>query len=302
MSTIHRYVNKYHLVHNKEPISLQFLQSGRKAARVAFNTMRRQVLTLAFAQAIFQTVSVLVVTVGALANKSPAVRSGLRSPSPACSSGLPSGHFPRIPLDVAVSEDETASSWAPSWGPSAASWALWGFGLKDVVGFVDRHVSCGRLSVLCAVLSVFAASEVADTVFRPRAISLVLGGGIVAAFLGPHLAQLGGPLLNPAFTGSFLIAALVSSIGPLRYSPCACEAQESDIDQVESSSLARHRSATHLSGSAIRRGHKVQLAGILGMTATPIAMSHHHHELSATATVIQLHVLGMFLPSFSPAH
>lgn len=37
---------------------------------------------------------------------------------------------------------------------------------------------------------------------------------------------------------------------------------------------------------------------ILGMTATPIAMRHSHHELGAITTVIQLHVLGMFLPSF----
>lgn len=36
----------------------------------------------------------------------------------------------------------------------------------------------------------------------------------------------------------------------------------------------------------------------LAMTATPIAMIHHHHELSTASTVIQLHVLGMFLPSF----
>jgi MFS family permease len=37
---------------------------------------------------------------------------------------------------------------------------------------------------------------------------------------------------------------------------------------------------------------------ILAMTATPLAMVHHHHDLSAAASVIQLHVLGMFLPSF----
>ncbi|MBR7518029.1 MFS transporter, partial [Mycobacterium tuberculosis] len=28
------------------------------------------------------------------------------------------------------------------------------------------------------------------------------------------------------------------------------------------------------------------------------AMVHHHHDLSTVASVIQLHVLGMFLPSF----
>ena len=35
----------------------------------------------------------------------------------------------------------------------------------------------------------FAAGEVADEGFRPRAISLVLGGGIVAALAGPMLGR-----------------------------------------------------------------------------------------------------------------
>ena len=37
---------------------------------------------------------------------------------------------------------------------------------------------------------------------------------------------------------------------------------------------------------------------VLAMTATPLAMLHDHHGLDATALVIQVHVLGMFLPSF----
>ena len=37
---------------------------------------------------------------------------------------------------------------------------------------------------------------------------------------------------------------------------------------------------------------------ILAMTATPIAMVHHHHALSDATIVIQLHTLGMFVPSF----
>lgn len=39
-----------------------------------------------------------------------------------------------------------------------------------------------------------AASEVADEAFRPRAISLAMAGGVVAALVGPSLARLGGPL------------------------------------------------------------------------------------------------------------
>jgi MFS family permease len=37
---------------------------------------------------------------------------------------------------------------------------------------------------------------------------------------------------------------------------------------------------------------------ILAMTATPIAMVHHRHDLADATLVIQLHVLGMFVPSF----
>ena len=36
----------------------------------------------------------------------------------------------------------------------------------------------------------------------------------------------------------------------------------------------------------------------LAMTATPLAMADHHHSIGQTATVIQWHVLGMFVPSF----
>jgi MFS family permease len=36
----------------------------------------------------------------------------------------------------------------------------------------------------------------------------------------------------------------------------------------------------------------------LAMTAMPLAMAHHHHGLSATTVVMQMHVLGMYLPSF----
>lgn len=36
---------------------------------------------------------------------------------------------------------------------------------------------------------------------------------------------------------------------------------------------------------------------VLAMTATPIAMTHHSYSLGESASVIQLHVLGMYLPS-----
>src|SRR5215217_947056 len=51
--------------------------------------------------------------------------------------------------------------------------------------------------------------------------------------------------------------------------------------------------AVALTGAAV--GYGVM---ILAMTATPLAMVAHHHDVSDAALVIQWHVLGMFVPSF----
>ncbi|MGH8517342.1 MAG: MFS transporter [Panacagrimonas sp.] len=144
----------------------------------------------------------------------------------------------------------------------------------------------------------FAASEVADEVFRPKAISLVLAGGVFAAIAGPLLAQLGGPLLQPAYTGSFLIIALVSlaAAGVLLGLRMPSQAQST-------SDLAAARPWQQI---VLQPAYLVALFGaatgfgimIMAMTATPLAMAHHQHGLGAAATVIQVHVLAMFLPSF----
>jgi MFS family permease len=143
----------------------------------------------------------------------------------------------------------------------------------------------------------FAASEVADDRFRPRAIALVLGGGIAAALLGPLLARAGGPLLEPMYVGSFLLLSLVSFIAAGILLGVKIPAPVVD-DTLERSGtwldiVRRPAYIAALFGAAT--GYGIM---ILAMTATPIAMVGHHHELSAAAMVIQFHVLGMFLPSF----
>lgn len=145
----------------------------------------------------------------------------------------------------------------------------------------------------------FAASEVADDAFRPRAISLVLAGGVVAALVGPVLARLGGPLLQPEYLGSFLVLALVSLLatGVL----LGLRVPASSSASVESAGRGRpwqeivFQPAYFVALFGAATGYGIM---ILAMTATPITMLHHNHTLATAAIVIQLHVLGMFLPSF----
>ena len=264
---------------------------------MAWRSMHSQVLILATAQALFQTASVLVMTVGGLAGSQIASRPELATmPIAAMFLGTAIATFP-------------ASMWMTKVGRRAGfvAGAVLGIGGGVIAALGLRLgslalLSTGTLLVGCyqafAQFYRFAASEVADDAFRPRAISLVLGGGIVAALAGPMLGRLGGPLLIPEYTGSFLLLALVSMLGA-------------------GVLFGLHVPATKLSSGGIDRGRSwrtivtqpaylVALFGavtgygimILAMTATPLAMVHHHHDLPAAATVIQFHVLGMFLPSF----
>jgi len=174
--------------------------------------MHRQVLILALSQAVFQTASVLVMTVGGLA--------GTQIASSAEWATLP---IATMFLGTAITTFP-ASAWMAKFGRRT------GFVIGAMLGTLGGVLgaagiwlgmlwllSLGTLLVgsfqAFAQFYRFAAGEVADDAFRARAISLVLAGGVVAAFLGPLLGRLGGPLLGPSYVGSFLILSLVSMLG-----------------------------------------------------------------------------------------
>lgn len=257
----------------------------------------RQVFVLATAQALFQTASVLVMTVGGLAGSQIASRPELATvPIAAMFLGTAITTFP-------------ASAWMARVGRRA------GFLLGATLGVLGGLIGAGgiwlgSLGLLAlgtllvgayqafAQFYRFAAGEVADDAFRPRAISLVLAGGVVAALFGPMLGRLGGPLLQPAYVGSFLILAIVSlaafgALLALRMPNIAPDHVDTGKGRPWATIVTQPGYLVALFGAAT--GYGIM---ILAMTATPIAMTHHHHELATAATVIQLHVLGMFLPSF----
>lgn len=144
----------------------------------------------------------------------------------------------------------------------------------------------------------FAAIEACVPEARPRAISLVMAGGVLAAVLGPNLAVWSNRFWpEPAFLGAFAavtalygLALLLIMLLPLT-KPSAAE--QTGSSRTYFSLLSQPRLLTAVVAGAI--GYGVM---ILVMTATPIAMHGHHHDFANTASVIQWHVLGMFVPSF----
>ncbi|KLN59363.1 MFS transporter [Kiloniella spongiae] len=146
----------------------------------------------------------------------------------------------------------------------------------------------------------FAAADTATEIFKSKAISLVMAGGVVSAFAGPELAKWSkdleffGPVL---FVGSFYaITAL-------------CLATLLIIQFLNIPKLAVHerksggRSMLEIAKQPVF--FVAVLSGIVSyacmnliMSITPAAMIACAHPFDAAAFVIQWHVFGMYAPSF----
>lgn len=144
----------------------------------------------------------------------------------------------------------------------------------------------------------FAALDVCSVEQRPRAISMVMAGGILAAILGPNLAIWsrqwfdGNPFVG-AFYGLFLIYILALIL--IASLPLAAP-----IKNVAKQATRSYRELFKqpLLIAAIASGAIGYAVMVLLMTATPIAMQGDEFPFSNIAWVIQWHVLGMYAPSF----
>ncbi len=145
----------------------------------------------------------------------------------------------------------------------------------------------------------FAAVESCAPEQKSRAISFVMLGGVLAAFLGPALAVETKDLIaDYPFTGSFIGVICLNIIAFLMLTQAQFQdsysSQESAAPQRPLFEIIKQPIFV-LSVVAATVGYVVMN---LLMSATPLAMHHHGFSFEDSAWVIQWHVLGMFLPSF----
>ncbi len=144
----------------------------------------------------------------------------------------------------------------------------------------------------------FAAADVAPHSFKSRAISYVLAGGVAAGFVGPSIAKATrNAISSHEFAGCLLaMAALAAITAPLVSFiriPRVTAAEATDHERTLRVIVRQPRMIAALLAGSV--GYAVMA---LLMTATPLAMIGHHHSFDNSATVIQWHVVAMFLPSF----
>jgi len=144
----------------------------------------------------------------------------------------------------------------------------------------------------------FAAADGVTVDRRSTAISLVLAGGVIAAFLGPNMASWTRDLIGSmAFIGSYVSLSIVFIIALLLLLFL-------DIKQVDEDRSSEHvRSIWNIARQptyiiAVLSALSGFGAMSLIMTATPLAMHTGKHFFTDTAFVIQWHMFAMYAPSF----
>ena len=148
----------------------------------------------------------------------------------------------------------------------------------------------------------FAAADTAGPDMRSRAISLVLLGGVVAAFTGPNLARFTKDLFDPlAFAGTFAVIVLIYLAMGLVLSfltiPPMSAADRSGEQRPLLQILGQTRCMVAILGAV-----SAYAVMTFVMTVTPLAMADCGFAFGESASVIQWHIVGMFLPSFFTGH
>ena len=163
---------------------------------------------------------------------------------------------------------------------------------------VVSHSALG-IYIAFANFNRFAATDNLAQNLKPRALSLVVAGGVIAAVVGPALTEwlrdLGGyPLFSlcyAAFVGLAVMSLLIA----------VCLPDDSGIADIDRAAKPAGTAAEPLSPVVALAMAVAALGyGIMNllMIQASMHMKHMHEDFSDVRLAIQWHVIAMFAPSF----
>jgi MFS family permease len=257
---------------------------------------RRNVLLLASAQALFQTASVMVMTLSGLVGLQLAADKRLATLPIALMMVAAAATMVPAALLMQRIGRKPGFLLGTALGCAAGLTAALALGLESFWLFVLANMLVGGYQGFAQYYR-FAAADIASADFKSRAISWVIAGGVVAALAGPNIARWTQGIGSVPYMAAYLVLFVVSLLALLIVTritlpPVAVsEAHGPARPLIEIVRQPVFLAA--LTGSSV--GYAVM---IMVMTATPLAMQMCGQSLGASASVIQWHVLGMFVPSF----
>ena len=153
------------------------------------------------------------------------------------------------------------------------------------------------LSVAFAQQYRFAATESVIKANIPKAISLILLLGIVASLLGANIVSITKDFHYTTYVGSYIAMSILTII-PFFFFLFYVNEERIESTKIKSQkSIYELLSNKNIQLSILSAGVGYTTMSTL-MTATPISMNMMHgFSLFSTGIVLQMHVIGMFLPS-----
>jgi predicted MFS family arabinose efflux permease len=145
----------------------------------------------------------------------------------------------------------------------------------------------------------FAAADTASEAFKPKAISWVLAGGLVAALVGPEIVRATGDVFSRApYAGAYAAVVIINIVGALSFAfldiPAPARGPAGALAGRPIMEILRQPRAIVAVLCAMISYAMMALV----MTSTPLAMLGHGFSSDHAADVVRWHVLAMFGPSF----
>jgi len=264
-------------------------------------TAKRNVAILVLAQAILGAQMPMIFTIGGLAGQSLAAN--------ACFATLP------ISLIVAGSMISATpiSAIMQRWGRATGFLVGTTFGaVGAAIGAYGLYLGSFPLFLLGSFLTGtymsahgfyrFAAADTASDAFRPKAISYVMAGGLLAAILGKHLVVETSEAFVVPFMGTYMAIIVLNLVGSLLFFFLKIPRPERPkADAPKGRSRAELLRDPVILTAVICAVVSYALMNLV-MTSTPLAVVGCGFGQESAANVVMSHVLAMYIPSFFTGH
>ena len=262
---------------------------------------RRNVLVLVAAQAILGAQMPMIFTVAGLAGQSLA----------------PNACWATLPISAAVIGSMLTatpiSAFMQRHGRRAgfAIGALGG-GIGGVLGAYALSTSNFLLFVIAALFTGiymsaqgfyrFAAADTASDAYRPKAISLVMAGGLLSAVIGPQLVKVTAETMVIPFLGTYLAIIGLNAVGVFLFLLLDIPApRRAASDAPQGRSRLQLIRSPQIGVAMICATVSYALMNLV-MTSSPLAVVGCGFTSGNAADVVTAHVLAMYAPSFFTGH
>lgn len=152
----------------------------------------------------------------------------------------------------------------------------------------------------------FAATDTAEGDLKPKAISYVLAGGLVAAILGPQIVSIltAGQAASTAdrFLPVYYAAMTINAIGMGLFFLLDIPRRPDSAESRDTRRSLRTLLTTPAIAVAIICGAVSYALMNLVMTSTPLAVVGCGYAVADASNIVTAHVIAMFLPSFFTGH